>query len=550
MGNPTTLISVALAVHNEEGFLATCLESVVDFADEIVIVDGESTDNTVSIAKGFGKKVKVISTTNKANFHINKQMAIDACTGSLILQLDADECVDAQLRNFILKTAKADDRTISAWYLNRKNLFLKTWLRKGGQYPDRVIRLFWQGKAYLPQKDVHEQMEVDGEIGVAAGHLLHYSSPDLATYLRKFNTYTSFKALQMKEEELPINRKTYREYVYRKPRSTFFSLYFRHRGYVDGLAGFVFAVGSAWHHRVAYLKYLESSLPEDNGQMKIYYPTSHLAKKQAHRGVGRYGTLLQSALSKIKAIQVVKSEQKAEIVHYTYFDLFFNSLKKLTNWQQTVVTVHDTIPLLFPDEYRPGFRGRLALICQKSKLRKVGAVITDSEASKKDIVKYLGVKEEKVKVVYLAADPDLEPADESTIAKIRKKYKLPTTYVLYVGDINYNKNLPQLIKAMKFLPKNISLVMVGKNFKPAPIEQWQAIEEQLHLSEVEKQVRFLNNVDDQDDLAAIYGGALCYVQPSLAEGFGLPLVEAFSCGVPVICSENSSLVEVGGDGAV
>ena len=190
-------ISIALATYNEEKNLAMCLGSVVDWSDEIIIADGSSTDKTVKIAKDY--KAKIIKTTNKPNFHINKQMAMDAATGDIVLQLDADEVVDEDLKKFILKLTKFSDLTHleeSAWWVPRKNLFLGKWLKKGGQYPDPVIRLYLAGKAHLPQKDVHEQMEVDGKVGWAGGHLLHYSNPSFADYMRKFNTYTSFKAQQ------------------------------------------------------------------------------------------------------------------------------------------------------------------------------------------------------------------------------------------------------------------------------------------------------------------------------------------------------------------
>lgn len=124
------MISVALATHNEAKNLERCLLSVKGIADEIVIVDGESTDDTVAITRKFG--AKIINTTNKANFHINKQMALDAVSGQLVLQLDADEEVDDELKKFILKThqeilQRSPDDNLSqpvAWYLKRKNLFL------------------------------------------------------------------------------------------------------------------------------------------------------------------------------------------------------------------------------------------------------------------------------------------------------------------------------------------------------------------------------------------------------------------------------------------
>jgi len=253
------MISVVLATHNEEANLIRCLDAVKPWADEIIIVDGESQDATVALAKKAG--AKVISTTNKANFHINKQLAMDAAKGDLVLQLDADEVVDLELATFIKSLQQRLDRSekleFSAWWLKRKNHFLGQFLSKGGQYPDPVIRLYQRGKACLPQKDVHEQMVVEGEVGWAAGHLLHYSNPTFSEYLRKFNTYTSFKAQQLAEEKCSLNFFTALSFLVFKPIITFTSLYFRHRGYVDGLPGFVFALFSGLHHAVAYLKVWE-----------------------------------------------------------------------------------------------------------------------------------------------------------------------------------------------------------------------------------------------------------------------------------------------------
>ncbi len=256
------MISVVLATHNEEKNLAKVLDSVKKWADEIIIADGESTDETLKIASAYD--AKIIKTTNKANFHINKQLAMDAAKGQLVLQLDADEVVDSELADFIVKThselAKLkhpDQNTPVAWYIRRKNYFLGTFLKKGGQYPDPVIRLYLAGKARLPQKDVHEQMSVDGPVGTADGHFLHYSNPTFNDYLRKFGTYTTFKAHQLREAKLPVNLLTGLQYLLWKPTVTFLSLFLRHKGFVDGIPGFVFALFSGLHHAVAFLKLWE-----------------------------------------------------------------------------------------------------------------------------------------------------------------------------------------------------------------------------------------------------------------------------------------------------
>lgn len=252
------MLSVVLATHNEEANLSRCLTSVKQLADEIIVVDGESTDQTKSLAESFG--ATVYETTNKSNFHINKQMAMDKAAGELVLQLDADEVVDSELSAFIAslhrQVVAGQVPSDSAWYLRRKNFFLGQFLSKGGQYPDPVIRLYLKGKARLPQKNVHEQMTVDGSVGTAEGHLLHYPYPNFSSYVRKFNTYTSFEAQRLIETKSNQKISAW-HYCLVKPVITFFSLFLRHKGFVDKMAGFIFALMSALHHPFVYLKVLE-----------------------------------------------------------------------------------------------------------------------------------------------------------------------------------------------------------------------------------------------------------------------------------------------------
>lgn len=267
-----------------------------------------------------------------------------------------------------------------------------------------------------------------------------------------------------------------------------------------------------------------------------------------------YTRLLTAELQQRHDLQVLTKQRKAgspdspDVIHYPFFDLFFDTLP----WRKsapTVVTVHDVIPLHFPQYYPVGVKGKLRFLKQKASLKSVAAVITDSHASKADIVKYLQVPEHKIHVVYLAAHPELQKVPEAVFAKTKRRLRLPSTYILYVGDINYNKNLPQLIKAVGLLPNNVHLVCVGKNFTPQPIPEWQWIETQLAASRVEKRVHFLTKVasDDLITMSALYTGAACYVQPSLYEGFGLPVLEAMQCRTPVIAGSNSSLIEVVGE---
>jgi glycosyltransferase involved in cell wall biosynthesis len=249
-------ISVVYAVHNEADNLARSLDSIKDLADELIIVDGASTDDTVAIAQRYG--AQVIETTNKPIFHINKQMAMDAARGRWILQMDADEVVDDEMAADIRRIAAANPTEMAAAYwLRRQNWFMGRFLTKGGQYPDPVIRFYQAGKARLPMETVHEQMTVDGKVDWLAGHLKHYSSPTLSDYLRKANAYTTLSAMEMAKQKLPLSFMKAVNYIICKPAITFFLLFFRHRGYMDGFPGFAFALLSGWHHILAYCKYWE-----------------------------------------------------------------------------------------------------------------------------------------------------------------------------------------------------------------------------------------------------------------------------------------------------
>ncbi|MFZ1721811.1 MAG: glycosyltransferase family 2 protein [Microgenomates group bacterium] len=260
-GYNTNMISVVLATHNEEANIEKVLLNIKSFADEVIIADGESTDKTVQIAKKHG--AKVFSVKNHPIFHVNKQRAMDKANGDLVLQLDADEIVDEELEKFIQKINSPTSHKISdqpvAWYLKRKNFFLGKFLTKGGQYPDPVIRLYRNGHARLPQKSVHEQMVVDGAVATADGHLLHYSNPTFSDYMRKWNTYTSLTATELQMQHSCINTKLILKFMFWKPMTTFFSLFIRHKGFVDGTAGFVFALMSGLHFPAALLKFWEST---------------------------------------------------------------------------------------------------------------------------------------------------------------------------------------------------------------------------------------------------------------------------------------------------
>jgi len=251
-------LSVVYATFNEEKNLPASLDSIKDIADEIVIVDGTSLDKTVEIAKEYGAIVKI--TTNKLNFHINKQMAIDLASKDWILQMDADEHVSKEQAAEIKEILEKDSKEFNGYWMPRKNMFLGRFLMKGGQYPDYTLRFYRKGKGKLPQKDVHEQAVVDGKVGYLKTALLHYPYKDFSHYLRKWNLYNNLFATQIKEEQSKKNifiKLIFAfAYLVAKPGHWFLTTYFRHKGFMDGWSGFVFSLFSALRFPVSYIKYL------------------------------------------------------------------------------------------------------------------------------------------------------------------------------------------------------------------------------------------------------------------------------------------------------
>lgn len=281
-------LSAAIATHNEEENIGDCLETLKDLVDEIVIVDGSSTDKTVEIAKSFGAKVTV--TDNPANFHINKQKAFDLTSGDWILYLDADERVSKRLAEEIIMVINMIDEEIddyqkhlkkrelflrhlkilerrdgkigkdageyAAFFVPRLNYFLGKFLRYGGVYPDGVIRLFKKGKAYLPGRDVHEQMVVLGKVGWLENNLIHYDSKTFQRYLQRNSRYIDLIAEDLKKQHLKKSLRTFFDYMVIKPISWFLMTSLRNKGILDGYQGLVFSFFSALRFPRAYWRYV------------------------------------------------------------------------------------------------------------------------------------------------------------------------------------------------------------------------------------------------------------------------------------------------------
>jgi len=227
-------------------------------------------------------------------------------------------------------------------------------------------------------------------------------------------------------------------------------------------------------------------------------------------------------------------------------DLFHSPYYVMPYWVHcpSVVTMYDLIPMIYP-QYLPHrwsawiFRATASLA-----MRRANQIIAISESTKRDLVRFFGIPEDRIGVTHLAADEKFRPLGSEQLEKIIGTYGLPGRYILYLGINKPHKNLAFLLRVFRELRTGAKLVLAGKE-DPRYL---QPREETRRLG-LGGRVVFLGDVPEKD-LPMIYNGAEVFVFPSLYEGFGLPVLEAMACGTPVVCSSSSSLPEIVGDAAV
>ncbi len=207
---------------------------------------------------------------------------------------------------------------------------------------------------------------------------------------------------------------------------------------------------------------------------------------------------------------------------------------------KTVVTIHDLIYLKYPEYFslinRKIYEWKARYACAAADV-----IIAVSEQTKADLVQHFNLDPQKIKVVYQSCDPVFRELENDAVKEvIRLKYKLPKQFILNVGTIEPRKNLLLIVKALKSIPENIKLVVVGRETKYAAI-----IKNYLLKEALQNRVLFLSGVLFED-LPVIYQLAGVFVYPSRYEGFGIPILEALCSGTPVVAATGSCLEEAGG----
>jgi len=240
-----TKLSAVIITKDEEQNIRRCLESV-RFADEIIVIDSDSSDKTVEIASQIGAKV-----FNRPwqGFGPAKQEGVNQADGDWILSIDADEVVPENLAHEIKRSINSSNG-VSGFYLKRKTLFLGRWILHSGWYPGYVLRLFQKNEARFDGAVVHEKVVTDGKVEYLDSDLLHYSYPDMECYLSKSNRYTTLGA----EEAFRKGKKAGVIEIVFKPPIAFLKHYIVNQGFRDGIEGFILAALSSMAVLVKYAK--------------------------------------------------------------------------------------------------------------------------------------------------------------------------------------------------------------------------------------------------------------------------------------------------------
>ena len=213
---------------------------------------------------------------------------------------------------------------------------------------------------------------------------------------------------------------------------------------------------------------------------------------------------------------------------------------------KSVVTIHDVIFKRYPEQYP--FVDRLIYDFKwKNSCKSADKIIAISENTKQDIIEYYEVEEEKIEVIYQGCDEHFyEKYSEEQLRIFKQKYDLPEEYFLYVGSVIERKKLLQIIRAMNELPESVQipLVIIGRGG-----DYEKRVREYIRTNGMEKKVIWPSDFE-YHDLPKLYQGAQFLVYPSVYEGFGIPIIEAYASGIPVLTSHSSCLPEIAGSGAI
>ena len=215
----------------------------------------------------------------------------------------------------------------------------------------------------------------------------------------------------------------------------------------------------------------------------------------------------------------------------------------LSNTIRKVLAIHDLVAILYPETMTNYNRFIHNIFFAKS-LKSADSIITMSEATKQSIIEKFEINDNRINVIYEGVSELFKPYQPEQVTSVLNQYGLNKPYLLSVGTLEPRKNYPLLLRAFKELKTDYDLVIIGK-----PGWKFEKVFTTINDLKLSERVKILGYVKDKD-LPFFYNGAEIFVFPSIYEGFGLPILEALACGKPIVCSNSSSLPEVGGDAVI
>jgi glycosyltransferase involved in cell wall biosynthesis len=254
-------LSVVVLTKNESGRIAKCLDSVKGWADEIIVIDDESTDDTVKIVRQYTDKI-ISKKMDVEGRHRN--WAYAQAKNIWVLSLDADEIVTAQLREEISEVLKSNPSE-NGFTIPRRNYIGDYWVRHGGWYPSPQLKLFRKDKFRYEEVAVHPRAFMDDPCGHLNSDLIHYSYRNLEDFLAKLNRQTTWEAQKWYNAGKPMTKGRFLWRTYDR----FMRAYFGRSGYKDGFIGFVIAFNAGLYQYVSYLKYRELVLNKIKNESSI-----------------------------------------------------------------------------------------------------------------------------------------------------------------------------------------------------------------------------------------------------------------------------------------
>jgi glycosyltransferase involved in cell wall biosynthesis len=250
-------LSVVILTKNEEERIAECIKSVIDWADEVIVVDDESTDNTVKIAKELGVKV-LIKKMDIEGRHRN--WAYSQAKNEWILSLDADERITEELKKEVSQTITSNPE-FNAFTIPRKNFVGDYWVKRGGWYPSPQIKLFRKKKFRWEEAEVHPRAYLEGKCGYLKKDLIHYSYKNWEDFLNKLNKQTTLEAIKWYKVFLKKPKKARYKmnllHALWRTVDRFIRTFFIKKGYRDGFFGFMIAYMASLYQILSYAKYRE-----------------------------------------------------------------------------------------------------------------------------------------------------------------------------------------------------------------------------------------------------------------------------------------------------